>query len=80
MTEETVLAGVVGTALPEQWGVGPAADFHDVKADLETILASVGAQGGSAGGRHAPCFATRRTARLYDAASIWDGSVSCIRA
>jgi phenylalanyl-tRNA synthetase beta chain len=45
MIEESVLAGiVVGTALPEQWGA-PArqVDFHDVKADLEAILASVGA-------------------------------------
>ncbi len=47
MTEETVLAGIaIGTALPEQWGErARATDFHDVKADLEAVLAIVGTTG-----------------------------------
>jgi len=67
MIEESVLAGiVVGTPMPEQWGV-PArqVDFHDVKADLEAILGSVGAQAefSWAAAVH-PALQPGRTARL----------------
>jgi phenylalanyl-tRNA synthetase beta chain len=43
-TEETVIAGVaLGAAEPEQWAVpAAAADFHDVKADVEALLSLSG--------------------------------------
>ncbi|MBL8202511.1 MAG: phenylalanine--tRNA ligase subunit beta [Chromatiales bacterium] len=47
MAEESVLAGIaVGTSVPEQWGEpARSTDFHDVKADLQAVLAVVGAAG-----------------------------------
>lgn len=43
--ELDMLAGIAcGTRLPEQWGSAKAAvDFHDVKADVEALLATTGA-------------------------------------
>lgn len=67
-TEEAVLAGVAtGTALPEQWGE-PArpADFYDVKADLEALLAVVGSPGEFVWTPDAhPAFHPGRSARLH---------------
>lgn len=47
VVERKSIAGlVVGTRLPEQWGAGrEAADFYDVKADVEALLALHGAPG-----------------------------------
>ncbi|MBN8279874.1 MAG: hypothetical protein J0M16_04640 [Gammaproteobacteria bacterium] len=44
LTEEAVLSGIVAGAVnPEQWGEkARTADFFDVKADLEALLAAVG--------------------------------------
>jgi phenylalanyl-tRNA synthetase beta chain len=44
LRQESCLAGVVvGSAAAEQWGVAlRAADFHDVKADLEALFALTG--------------------------------------
>ena len=37
--DKLVAALVYGSALPEQWGVSPrAADFHDLKSDVEALL------------------------------------------
>ncbi|MEK6550515.1 MAG: phenylalanine--tRNA ligase subunit beta [Pseudomonadota bacterium] len=37
--DKRVAALVYGSALPEQWGVSPrAADFHDLKSDVEALL------------------------------------------
>jgi phenylalanyl-tRNA synthetase beta chain len=43
LTEEVVIAGIAaGAALPEQWGEqARAADFFDIKADMEALLALV---------------------------------------
>ncbi len=45
LRQEPMLAGLVlGDTSPEQWGeAGRAADFHDIKADVEAILALTGA-------------------------------------
>lgn len=47
LTEETVIAGLaVGDAWPEQWGLpARAVDFHDLKGDLEALLAELGCGG-----------------------------------
>ncbi|MEQ1800449.1 MAG: phenylalanine--tRNA ligase subunit beta [Gammaproteobacteria bacterium] len=47
LTEEAVVAGIAaGAALPEQWGErARQADFYDIKADLEALLATVGENG-----------------------------------
>ena len=44
LTQDAVIGGlVVGAALPEQWGVrSRAADFFDVKADLQALLGLTG--------------------------------------
>jgi phenylalanyl-tRNA synthetase beta chain len=44
INEENVIAGLAcGDADPEQWGLpARAVDFHDVKADVEALLAKVG--------------------------------------
>jgi phenylalanyl-tRNA synthetase beta chain len=46
VVETDTLSGVVcGSALPEQWatGRGEAADFYDVKGDVEAVLSATGA-------------------------------------
>jgi len=47
MAEETVIAGIAtGFALPEQWAEpSRATDFHDLKSDVEALLAAVAPQG-----------------------------------
>lgn len=44
LRQEPMIAGLVaGPALPEQWGVaGDAADFYDVKSDVEALLELAG--------------------------------------
>ncbi len=44
LRQEAYLGGVItGTALPEQWGISArAADFFDLKADVEALLALTG--------------------------------------
>jgi phenylalanyl-tRNA synthetase beta chain len=46
LVESQAVAGLVtGAALPEQWGVGNrAADFYDLKADVEALFALTGRQ------------------------------------
>jgi len=45
LRQENVLSGLVtGAALPEQWGApSRSADFYDLKADLDAVLATTGA-------------------------------------
>jgi len=67
--EQAVLAGIAaGSAWPEQWGGdGRAADFHDVKADVEALLATVGPADFTWTAESHPALHPGRTARLLRA-------------
>lgn len=54
LEQESMLAGAVtGAVWPEQWGVSPrAADFYDVKADLESVFSLSGQPMRFSRGRH----------------------------
>jgi phenylalanyl-tRNA synthetase beta chain len=74
LTQTQGLAGlIVGSPDPEQWGLtSRAADFFDLKADVEALLALTGAPGrfGFAPGTH-PALHPGQTARLeYDGRAI----------
>jgi phenylalanyl-tRNA synthetase beta chain len=67
LAEEPVLAGIAaGSALPEQWGASERdVDFHDIKGDVEALLAGAGQPGAfewTAGGH--PALHPGRSARL----------------
>jgi phenylalanyl-tRNA synthetase beta chain len=66
LKEVNVIAGVVsGTADPEQWGLAPrAADFYDVKADVEALLALNGSADFSFEAGALPCLHPGRSARI----------------
>ena len=67
LIQETYIGGLVcGGRFPEQWGAGTAAaDFFDLKADVEALLAATGADGEFAfeAARH-PCLHPGQSARV----------------
>jgi phenylalanyl-tRNA synthetase beta chain len=67
LKQESYVAGLAcGSRYPEQWGAGQAAaDFFDVKADVEALLAAGGCAGAYRfeAGRHA-CLHPGQTARI----------------
>ena len=64
--EVDMMAGVAcGTRAPEQWGAAKApVDFHDVKGDLEALLATTGSGEFSFVADRLPCLHPGRAARI----------------
>ena len=67
LKEIEVISGIAwGGALAEQWGVKSAAvDFHDVKADVEALLAAGGGRDFRFEAAALPCLHPGRSARIY---------------
>ncbi|MGD9598481.1 MAG: phenylalanine--tRNA ligase subunit beta [Steroidobacteraceae bacterium] len=77
--EFDMLAGVAcGARAPEQWGVARAAvDFHDLKGDLEALLATTGSTDFKFVADRLPCLHPGRTARVLRGARAigWIGEL-----
>jgi len=72
LKEINVIAGVVaGSVDPEQWGVtARAADFYDVKADVEALIALNGGTDWSFEAGGLPCLHPGRSARVLRAGRV----------
>jgi phenylalanyl-tRNA synthetase beta chain len=69
LAESQVIAGLVtGAALPEQWGTDSrAADFYDIKSDVEGLFALTGRQAGiSYVAETRDCLHPGRSAAVFD--------------
>ncbi len=73
-----VLSGVVvGSQYPEQWGIGDqAADFFDIKGDVEALLDAGGISAEFQASRHPALHPGQTAAILVDGAQI--GWIGCI--
>lgn len=73
--EKMVVAGLIlGDVWPEQWGMeARESDFHDVKADVETLLRTLGVPGARFVAKAQPMLHPGQSARLTDEAGATIG-------